>query len=383
MLRSTDRILTTHVGSLPRPDGLAETLTAADRGELAADQRAALAAAVRTGVRANVARQHETGIDVVSDGEAGKFGYATYVKERLTGFGGEPGPLALSELADFPAFTMRVPIDVTMPSCIGPVGYQGRDALLADIDNLSAAAEATPVVETFMNAASPGIIADYLANRHYDSDEAYLYALADAMKVEYDAIAASGALLQLDAPDLAMGRHLAPSPLSVEAFRAKLRQRIAVINHAVRDIDPERMRVHVCWGNYESPHHHDIELAEILDLLLTLRPAALLFEGANPRHAHEWRVFEEVTLPEGKVIIPGVIDTLTTTIEHPELVAERIVRYARLVGPENIQAGTDCGFATFANFVNVDPEIAWAKLASLSEGARLASAQLSRPRAIA
>jgi 5-methyltetrahydropteroyltriglutamate--homocysteine methyltransferase len=231
-----------------------------------------------------------------------------------------------------------------------------------------------------MNAASPGIIADYLLNQHYASEEEYLYALADAMKHEYDAIAAAGFVLQLDCPDLALGRHLAPQPLEIGDFREKIALRIEVLNHALRDIEPDRIRMHICWGNYESPHHHDVPFHEIVDLILGARPAGLLVEGANPRHEHEWRVFEDVALPEGKVIVPGVIDTLTSYIEHPEVVAQRIVRYAQVVGRENVIAGTDCGFATFANFTPVDPGIAWAKLRSLTEGAQIASRELwARP----
>ncbi len=376
MKQSTERILTTHVGSLPRPDGLAEQLTALDRGTLGEADLAALPQRVREGVAAIVAREVETGIDVVSDGELSKFGYATYVKQRLTGFDGENGPLALSEFADFPNFRMGTAIDVTNPACTGPVAYQGHEALQADIANLTDALAGTDATEAFMNAASPGIVADYLANEHYASEEEYLYALADAMKQEYDAIVAAGFVLQLDCPDLALGRHLAPQPLSIADFRKRMELRIAVINHALRDVAPDRVRMHICWGNYESPHHHDVELKEIVDLILTARPAGLLVEAANPRHAHEWRVFEDVALPEGKVLIPGVIDTLTSYVEHPEVVAQRIVQYAEVVGRENVIAGTDCGFATFANFTPVDPDIAWAKLRSLAEGARLASQQL-------
>jgi 5-methyltetrahydropteroyltriglutamate--homocysteine methyltransferase len=376
MQHSTDRILTTHTGSLPRPDGLAEQLTALDRGTLGDADLQALPARVRSAVSEIVAREVQTGIDVVSDGELSKFGYATYVKQRLSGFDGQDSPLALSEFADFPNFRMSTALEVTNPACTGPVAFHGAQAVQSDIANLKAALEQTPAVEAFMNAASPGIIADYLVNQYYDSEEAYLYALADAMKHEYDAIAAAGIVLQLDCPDLALGRHLAPQPLGYEEFRHKIAQRIEVLNYALRDIAPEQIRMHVCWGNYESPHHHDVPLSEIVEIVLQARPVGLLVEAANPRHAHEWRVFEDVQLPEGKVIVPGVIDTLTPYIEHPEVVAARIVNYARTVGRERVIAGTDCGFATFANFTPVDPDIAWAKLRSLAEGAQLASQQL-------
>lgn len=376
MERSTERILTTHTGSLPRPRELAEALRLRDRGELSGEQAEAFPGLVREAVAEIVRRQAGAGVDVASDGEMSKFGYATYVKERLTGFEGPVEPLALADLADFPDFTMRVPLEVTNPSCTGPVTFRGADAVRADIDNLTAATQANTVEGAFLNAASPGIISEYMANRYYDSEEDYLYALADAMKHEYDAITRAGFLLQLDCPDLACGRHLRVPPLGVEEFRKQVRLRVEVINHATRDIPPERMRLHVCWGNYEGPHHHDVALADIIDIVLRVRPATLLIEAANPRHEHEWEVFEDVSLPEGKVIVPGVIDTLSTYIEHPELVAQRITRYANAVGRENVMAGTDCGFATFATFVNVDPEIAWGKLDALAQGAEIASRRL-------
>jgi len=385
MKHSTERILTTHTGSLPRPDGLAAQLTALDRGTLGAPDREALPARVTDAVASIVARQVDIGIDVVDDGEMSKFGYATYVKQRLSGFDGDDQPLALSEFADFPTFTMSTALEVTNPACTGPVEFHGADAVAADIANLHAALQASPAAEAFMNAASPGIVADYLANQHYASEEEYLYALADAMKHEYDAIAAAGFILQLDCPDLAMGRHLAPKPLEFDEFRLKIAQRVEVLNYAVRDIAPERMRMHLCWGNYESPHHHDVPLSEIVDIVLQARPAGLLVEAANPRHEHEWRVFQGIDLPEGKLLIPGVIDTLSSYVEHPEVVAGRIVRYAEAVGRENVIAGTDCGFATFANFTPIDPDVAWAKLRSLTEGAEIASRELwaSAPTSIA
>jgi 5-methyltetrahydropteroyltriglutamate--homocysteine methyltransferase len=379
--RSEDRVLTTHTGSLPRPDRLAEQLIALDRGRLGERHRAALPARVRAAVTGVVRRQVQTGIDIVSDGELGKFSYATYVKQRLTGFDGERHPLTLSELADFPTFTASPTFEVNNPSCTGPVAFRGADAVAADIATLKAALEGAGAVEAFMNAASPGIIADYLRNEFYDSDETYLWALADAMKPEYDMIAEAGLVLQLDCPDLALGRHLAPEPLEIAEFRKRTTQRVEVLNHALRDIPPDRMRMHVCWGNYESPHHHDVPLGEIIDVVLQARPAALLMEAANPRHSHEWRVFEDVKLPEGKVLVPGVIDTLSSYIEHPQVVADRIVQYGRAVGRENVMAGTDCGFATFADSTPIDAEIAWAKLRALRDGADLASRTLWRPRA--
>jgi 5-methyltetrahydropteroyltriglutamate--homocysteine methyltransferase len=372
MKQSSERILTTHVGSLPRPGDLAEQLTALDRGTLSEEEKEALAPRISAGVAEIVERQLETGIDVVNDGELSKFGYATYVKQRLSGFDGDDQPLALSEFADFPNFTMATALEVTTPACTGPVAFQGAEAVAADIANLQVAL-GTEAPEAFMNAASPGIIVDYLANQFYDTDEEYLYAVAEAMKQEYDAIAAAGFVLQLDCPDLAMGRHLAAAALGIDEFREKITQRVEVLNHALRDIPAEQIRMHICWGNYESPHHHDVELAEIVDIILGAKPAGLLVEAANPRHEHEWRVFEEISLPEGKVLVPGVIDTLTPYIEHPEVVAQRIFHYAGVVGPENVIAGTDCGFATFANFTPLDPDISWAKLRTLAEGAAIAS----------
>lgn len=376
MQQSHERILTTHVGSLPRPDGLAELLTALDRDTLSDADRVELPAKVRTAVADTVKRQVEAGIDVVDDGEMSKFGYATYVKQRLSGFEGENEPLALSEFADFPTFTMKTALEVTNPACTGPVSFHGEQAVASDIANLKAALEQSPAVEGFMNAASPGIIVDYLINHHYEDEQTYLYAVADAMRHEYKAIVDAGFVLQLDCPDLALGRHFVPQPMEIGDFREKITHRIEAINHALRDLPADRIRMHICWGNYESPHHHDVPLSEIVDIILSAHPAGLLVEAANPRHEHEWRVFEEVSLPEGKVLIPGVIDTLSSYIEHPEVVAQRIVRYAQVVGRENVIAGTDCGFATFANFTPLNPEIAWAKLRALSDGAALASREL-------
>ncbi|HEV7941641.1 MAG TPA: cobalamin-independent methionine synthase II family protein [Solirubrobacteraceae bacterium] len=376
MQQSHERILTTHVGSLPRPDGLAELLTALDRDTLSDADRVELPAKVRTAVADTVKRQVEAGIDVVDDGEMSKFGYATYVKQRLSGFEGENEPLALSEFADFPTFTMKTALEVTNPACTGPVSFHGEQAVASDIANLKAALEQSPAVEGFMNAASPGIIVDYLINHHYEDEQTYLYAVADAMRHEYKAIVDAGFVLQLDCPDLALGRHFVPQPMEIGDFREKITHRIEAINHALRDLPADRIRMHICWGNYESPHHHDVPLSEIVDIILSAHPAGLLVEAANPRHEHEWRVFEDVSLPEGKVLIPGVIDTLTSYIEHPEVVAQRIVRYAQVVGRENVIAGTDCGFATFANFTPLNPEIAWAKLRALSDGAALASREL-------
>jgi 5-methyltetrahydropteroyltriglutamate--homocysteine methyltransferase len=364
MKTSTERILTTHTGSLPRPAGLADRH---DPG------------AVRAAVRETVTRQREAGVDIVNDGEVSKPSYATYVTERLSGFAGEPVPLALRGFEEFPEFAQKMWGDpdtaaiMANPSCDGPVAYLDQSQVQADIANLLAAADGA--TEVFMSAASPGVIEMFMANRYYPSTEEYLFALADAMKQEYDAISQAGLILQLDCPDLACEWALGPEQSTAE-FRQVVAQRIEALDYATRDIPPDRLRMHLCWGNYEGPHHTDVPLADIIDLVLAARPAAVSFEAANPRHEHEWTVFEQVKLPEGKALIPGVLDSTTNYIEHPELVAQRIIRYAGVAGRENVIAGSDCGFATFAAFVPVDPKITWAKLAAMAEGARLASQQL-------
>ncbi|HEX2103757.1 MAG TPA: cobalamin-independent methionine synthase II family protein [Solirubrobacteraceae bacterium] len=378
MKRSTDRILTTHTGSLPRPPQLLAELMRRDRGEpVDAD---ALAARVRAAVADSVRRQTEAGIAVVNDGEAGKIGYSTYVTERLEGFGGEadpPGPP--TDMLEFPDYLARTTGDAdagpAMPACDGPVSYRDTDAVRADIANLRAALEGTGAEDAFLSAASPGVVAFFLKDRHYGSHEEYLFAIADAMKAEYDEIHRAGLVLQLDCPDLAIARHRIGTE-SLDDFRRFVALHVDAIDHATRDIPPEDLRMHVCWGNYEGPHHHDVPLRDIVDIVLGGRPAAVSFEAANPRHAHEWRVFEDVRLPDGKALIPGVIDSTTNYIEHPELVAQRIARYARLVGRENVIAGTDCGFASFAGSAAVDPAIVWAKLGALAEGAELATREL-------
>jgi 5-methyltetrahydropteroyltriglutamate--homocysteine methyltransferase len=364
MKTSTDRILTTHTGSLPRP----ELLT--DRHD---------ESLLRAAVAETVRRQLAAGVDVINDGEASKPSYATYVQERLSGFGGEPVPLQQRDFEAFPEFAARRARQqgrsqvAANPACIGPVAYLDTAPVAADIANLGAGADGA--TEVFMSAASPGVIEMFMPNRYYPGTEDYLHALADAMKTEYDAISQAGLILQLDCPDLAAGWAIGPA-LTVEAFRRKVSQRLEALEYATRDIPADRLRLHLCWGNYEGPHVTDIPLAEIIDLVLAARPAALSFEGANPRHEHEWTLFEDTRLPAGKIIIPGVLDSTTNYVEHPELIAQRITRYAGLVGRENVMAGSDCGFATFSASVKVDPKITWAKLAAMSEGARLASGRL-------
>ena len=380
MKRSASRILTTHTGSLPRSVSLQELLR--EREEQVSFDVDRLTAGVRDAVAEVVAKQQSAGIDVVNDGEQGRAQYATYVKERLSGFDGERLSRTRPRLddADFPDFaaaqTHLSSRNMPQPACTGPISWKDRLAVERDIETLQRSAANTPVEEVFMTAASPGVIANFLPNEYYPTEEAYLYALAEVMKDEYNAIAASGLTLQIDCPDLAMTRVSQFSHLSVEEFKKVVELHVEVINYALKDIDPDRMRLHLCWGNTEGPHHHDIPLREIVDLVLKARPLGLSFEGANPRHAHEWKVWEDIDLPEGKVLIPGVLDTTTNFIEHPELIAQRILNYANAVGRENVVAGSDCGFGTSAWGRKVETNIVWAKLASMVEGARLASQEL-------
>jgi 5-methyltetrahydropteroyltriglutamate--homocysteine methyltransferase len=379
MKRSVDRILTTHTGSLPRPADLIRTMFAREEGVPV--DGAALGARIRAAVAEVVRKQVDAGIAVVNDGEVSKPSYATYVKDRLTGFGGASHALQYQDLVDFPEMAKRVFGDPgrsrrKTPACTGPIAVRDPGAAQADVDNLKAAVAAVAADDVFVSAASPGVISLFFRDDHYGSHEAYLFAIADAMRHEYETVARAGFVLQLDCPDLAMGRHIQFAALGLEEFRKMARLHLAALDHAVAGIAPEQLRMHLCWGNYEGPHHYDVPLADLLDLVFAARPQAVSFEAANPRHAHEWKVFERVKVPPGKIIIPGVLDSTTNFIEHPELVAERIARYARLVGRENVIAGTDCGFGTWVGQAAVDPDIAWAKLASLAEGARLASREL-------
>ena len=379
MKRSTDRILTTHTGSLPRAADLTTMLEALDAGSAPASVE--FEARVRRAVADVVRQQVDVGVDIVNDGEQGKVGYSTYVRHRLTGFDGQSTVPPRADWADFPEAAARAErrSAVARPSCTGPIAWKDRTAVAKDAANLGAAVRDVQPAEAFMTAASPGVIAHFLKNEHYPSREAYLARLVDVMKEEYDAIHRAGFVLQVDCPDLAMGRHLAFPQLTNAAFLKIAEANVEALNHALRDIPPDRMRLHLCWGNYEGPHHRDIPLREILPVALKARPQALSFEGANPRHEHEWVVFREVRLPEDRLIIPGVLDSTTNFIEHPELVAQRLARYAEIVGRERVIAGSDCGFATFARSAPVvEPEIAWAKLRAMAEGARLASARLWR-----
>ena len=379
MKRSVDRILTTHTGSLPRPPDLIRTMFAREEGVPV--DTAALAARIRLAVAEVVRKQVDAGLAVVYDGEVSKPSYATYIKDRLTGFGGTSQALRYRDLVDFPEMAKRVFGDPgrarrKTPACTGPIAVRDPAAAQADVDNLKAAVAAAPAEDVFVSAASPGVISLFFRDDHYRDHEKYLFAIADAMRHEYETVARAGFTLQLDCPDLAMGRHIQFADLDLAAFRRMAALHLSALDHAVARIPPEQLRMHLCWGNYEGPHHHDVPLADLLDLVFAARPQAVSFEAANPRHAHEWKVFEQVKVPAGKIVIPGVLDSTTNFIEHPDLVAERITRFARLVGRENVIAGTDCGFGTWVGQAAVDPDIAWAKLQSLAEGARRASREL-------
>ena len=382
MKRSTERILTTHTGSLPRPDDLLQLIRTRESGQSVEPD--AFAARVRTAVSEIVRQQVAAGIDIVSDGELGKPSFATYVSDRITGFGGEnPEPRPFLDATTFPGWgetiaTIPRGLPMIRRYCVGDLAYQDTAALQADVDNLAQAVSESGALEGFMPSASLGIIADIMVNQHYPSEEAYLYALADAMKVEYEAIARAGLVIQIDAPDAAMGRHGQFRHESLETFRRATAQRVEALNHALAGIPEEQIRYHICWGNYEGPHTHDVPLADVVDLLLAVRAGAYSVEAANPRHAHEWQVWEQVQLPDDKILIPGVIDSTTNFVEHPEVVAQRIEQYARIVGRERVIAGIDCGFGTTAGRATVHPELVWAKLAVLSEGAALASERLWR-----
>jgi 5-methyltetrahydropteroyltriglutamate--homocysteine methyltransferase len=330
-----------------------------------------------------VERQQRAGIDVVSDGEMSKPSYATYVTERLTGFGGKSERPKLSDILEHPKVASHYfndpgvqRLNMNRPACNAAVTRKGMAEADTDIANFKHALSGATVEEAFMTAASPGVVSMFLGNTHYRTEEEFLWSVAEAMKPEYEAIVRAGFLLQLDCPDLAMTRHREFADRPLEEFRDYARLHIDVLNGATASIPPDRLRVHLCWGNYPGPHHRDVPLGAIIDLVMTVRAQGIAFEAANSRHAHEWKVFEKLRLPEGKVLIPGVIESMSNRIEHPELVAERIVRFARIVGRENVIAGSDCGFGTFVGVALVEPEIAWAKLAALAEGARLASAEL-------
>ena len=392
MQLSQDRILTTHVGSLPRPPDLLAFLEARERGEEFDEQ--GFERRLADSVREVVAHQVAVGIDSVCDGEQSKISYTFHVRHRLSGIGAAPGgdvdkppqTGAHRDIADHPDYTARMHrgrggmswyAAAAVPCCIGPVAYRDRHPLELDLRNLAASCAASRPGEAFMNAASPGVLTKFVPDRYYQNEDAYVTALADALKEEYEAIHRAGFILQIDAPDLGSARHNQYQHLSDAEFLRIAERNIAALNHATQNIPPEAMRMHICWGNYEGPHTHDIPLATMFDTCMRARPAALLFEAANPRHAHEWEDLAAAKIPDGKILMPGLIDSTTNFVEHPRLIAQRICRYADIVGRERVIAGTDCGFATFAAQQNpVVPSIVWAKLAALAEGARIASARL-------
>jgi 5-methyltetrahydropteroyltriglutamate--homocysteine methyltransferase len=376
MKRSTDRFLTTHTGSLPRPEDLIRTMYAKQEGVPV--DAVALERRVAAAVAEVVQKQSAAGIDVINDGEMSKPSYATYITDRLSGFGGTGNTFVYQDLADFPNLAKRVFGDPgrsrrKTPACNAAIGVRNPQAAQADVDHLKAAFANVEAKDAFMTAASPGVVSLFFRNEHYPTEEAYLFAIAEAMKQEYETIAKAGIVLQIDCPDLGMGRHIQHADLSLVEWRKKAQLHVEALDHAVANIPPEQLRMHLCWGNYEGPHHCDVPLADVIDIVFRARPSAIAIEAANPRHAHEWKLFETLKLPDGKLLIPGVIESKSNFIEHPELVAQRIGRYAKLVGRENVIAGSDCGFGTWVGQAAVDPDVVWAKMAAMAEGARIAS----------
>ena len=373
----SNRIYTTHVGSLPRPRQLLELMRKRAQGEVVVEE--ALQTLLRESVRDAVARQAAAGIDYVSDGELSKPSYATYVSERLSGFGREWKGSSAADLKAFPEFAQHlIEIGGVVPKaggacCIGPVAPNDSRDLRDDLTNLRSAVDSVRPVGAFMNAASPGVVAVFQKNEFYSSEDAYVEAVAEALRPEYEAIVAAGFALQLDSPDLAMSRHLIYARLDEADFRKIVARNVGALNYATRNIPAEKMRMHICWGNYAGPHHFDIPWSRIASEVLRAKPRVLLLEAANPRHAHEWSVFETLRIPDEKILCPGVIDSTSNYIEHPELVAQRLIQYARVVGRERVMAGSDCGFSTFSGFPTVYPDIVWKKMEAMVEGARLAS----------
>ena len=377
MQQSNDRILTTHVGSLPRSKAVTDVVFAREDGQVPPDGDRVIAAAVD----AVVARQVESGVDVVSDGEMSKISYATYIKDRITGFDGDSAREPPRDLEEFPGFLARQAASggtptYRRPCCIGEIAVKDMGPVGLDIANFKAALERHRPTEGFMNAASPGVIALFQPNNHYPDHEAYLEALANAMAEEYRAIVGAGLVLQLDSPDLGLGRHMMFKDKSDAEYRTLAESHVEALNHALAGIPVDRVRLHVCWGNYEGPHHCDAPLSMVLPIALKANVGAFLFESANPRHAHEWKDLSEMPIPDDRILVPGVIDSTTNFVEHPELIAERVCRFADIVGRERVIAGSDCGFSTFAGFGAVDPDIVYAKLESLAEGAKRASDRL-------
>jgi 5-methyltetrahydropteroyltriglutamate--homocysteine methyltransferase len=377
---SNDRFLTTHTGSLPRPDALIQAMFAKESGVPV--EGASLDAMIQDAVKDVVRKQLASKVDWINDGEMSKPSYATYIKDRLAGFGGESNSFVYQDVAEFPSLERKVFGDPgrsrrKTPACNAAIEVMDAQAAVNDTMHLNDAAKAVGSNHKpsglFMSAASPGVIALFFKNLHYPSHEAYLYAIAEAMRHEYEAVHKAGMVLQIDCPDLAMGRHIQYADLSTAEFRKRASLNVEVLNHALQNIPAEQLRMHVCWGNYEGPHHCDVPFSDIVDVVFQAKPSAISFEAANPRHAHEWTLFERVKLPAGKVLIPGVIESKSNFIEHPELIAQRIGHYANLVGRENVMAGSDCGYGTWVGQAAVDPGVVWAKLNALAEGAALAS----------
>jgi 5-methyltetrahydropteroyltriglutamate--homocysteine methyltransferase len=379
MKSSSERILTTHVGSLPRSKAVTDGVFAKENEQPYNEQE--LAITIASAVNDVVAKQVAVGVDLVSDGEMSKISYATYIKDRITGFEGDSERNPPSDLEEFPGFLNRQSSSGGTPSyrrpcCVGEIKVKDMQPLQEDLENLSAAVKQHQPLEGFMNAASPGVIALFQPNHHYDTHEAYLEALAVAMRAEYEAIVAAGFILQLDSPDLGLGRHMLFKGKPDSEYQRMANLHVDMLNEALINIPSDKVRLHVCWGNYEGPHHHDAPMELVLPIALRANAQALLFESSNPRHGHEWEVFAQADIPEDKILVPGVIDSTTNFVEHPRLVAQRITRFADIVGRERVIAGTDCGFATFAGFGAVDEDIVYAKLGAMVEGAAIASAEL-------
>jgi 5-methyltetrahydropteroyltriglutamate--homocysteine methyltransferase len=378
MQRSTDYFLTTHTGSLPRPDDLIQIMYAKEEG-IPVEPKA-LAARIKAAVAEVVQKQVAAGVDLVNDGEMSKPSYATYIKDRLAGFGGTGNTFIYQDVHEFPMLEKKVFGDPgrsrrKTPACNAAISVRDKEAPQIDADNLTAALKGVKAVGGFMSAASPGVVSLFFRNDYYKDFETYIFAIADAMRHEYETVTKAGFVLQFDCPDLGMGRHIQYADLSLAEFRKRAELHVEALNHAVANIPAEQLRMHLCWGNYEGPHHHDVPLADIVDIVFKAKPCALSFEAANPRHAHEWKLFETVKLPEGKVLIPGVIESKSNFIEHPELIAQRISHYANLVGRENVIAGSDCGFGTWVGQAAVDPDVVFAKFKAMREGADIASKQ--------
>ena len=376
MQRSSERFLITHTGSLPRPDDLIRTMYAKEEGVPV--EPAALEYRVRRAVAEVVEKQIAAGVDLVNDGELSKPSYATYIKDRLNGFGGTGNTFVYQDVHEFPRLEQKVFGDPgrsrrKTPACNAPISARDVDAAQTDVAHLKAALAGKKVAGAFMSAASPGVVSLFFRNDYYKDFESYIFAIADAMRQEYETVARGGFVLQIDCPDLAMGRHIQYADLDLAGFRKRAQLHVAALNQAVANIPAEQLRMHLCWGNYEGPHHHDVPLSDIIDIVFSAKPNAISLEAANPRHAHEWNVFERVKLPDGKVLIPGVIESKSNFIEHPELIAHRIGHYAKLVGRENVIAGSDCGYGTWVGQAAVDPDVVFAKLAAMAEGARIAT----------